>query len=101
MGMQTRAGENPFMLLRKLQRAVVSSGTSPAANGENALQACFSRTTEHLSAVRIELVAFDVSVGIDVHVYESGGASVNVFKTNQRRSVSSVQSAVRFSAAAI
>jgi len=51
----------------KLQRAVVGAGTGTAADGENALQACFPRASEHLSAVRIEFVAFNVGVRIDVH----------------------------------
>jgi len=38
----------------------------PAANGKNPLQSGIAGAREHLRAIRIEFVAFNVSVGIDV-----------------------------------
>jgi hypothetical protein len=67
MRMQSRAGEDPIMLFGDLQRAIVCAGACPATDGKNSFQAAFASASKHLRAVRIEFVAFQMGVGIDVH----------------------------------
>src|SRR6478672_6782126 len=66
MRMQSCAGKDPVMLFSNLQRAVVCARASTTADGKNALQSSLAGACQHLGAVRIEFVAFNVSVGIDV-----------------------------------
>ena len=55
------------MLLGNLQRAIVCAWAGAAADGKNALQSGFAGAGQHFGAIRIEFVAFKMSVRIDVH----------------------------------
>jgi hypothetical protein len=65
--MQPCAGEDPVMLFCIFECTVVRARTGAAADGENPLESSIVRALEHLGTIRVELVAFYVSVGIDVH----------------------------------
>src|SRR6185437_1579009 len=65
---QTGAGENPVVFLSKFQRAIICAWTSTAADGEDALKSRGLSALEHLGSIRIEFVAFNVGVRIDVHM---------------------------------
>src|ERR1700756_5496675 len=69
MRMQAGAGENPIMLLGDFQGTVVRARPRAAANRENTLQSCFPRAGKHLGAIGIKLVAFNVSVRINVQAF--------------------------------
>src|SRR6185437_4758172 len=65
---------NQFGMLRKprhlskFQRAIICAWTSTAADGEDALKSRGLSALEHLGSIRIEFVAFNVGVRIDVHM---------------------------------
>src|SRR5215831_1164302 len=83
MRMQSGAGKDPVMLLGDLQRTVVGSWPGAAADGENALQSGFTRAREHFCAIRVEFVAFNVGVGIDVHTCSTiNDASSGTWQSN-------------------
>src|ERR1041385_8153833 len=67
MRMQSSAGEDPVMLLGNLQRAIICPRPGAAADGQNALQSGFTRACEHICAIRIEFVAVNVGVRVNVH----------------------------------
>src|SRR5215469_8347103 len=64
--MDADGGENPTMLFGNSDGAIQRTRPGTAANSKNALQARLTGAFQHLLAVSIELVAFQMCVGIYV-----------------------------------
>ena len=74
MGMDADGGENEFVPLGQLNAAVQRAGAGSAANGDNLFNAAIARAGDHLLAVGVELLHFEMGVG----VYEHGRWSLSL-----------------------
>src|SRR6478672_10728536 len=67
MGMNPNGGQNEFVPLSQLNAAVQRAGTGTAANGDNLFNAAVARPGDHELAVGVELLHFEMSVGVYEH----------------------------------
>src|SRR5262249_52699558 len=65
--MDSQRREDPVMLLSDFDGAIKRAWSGAAADRQNAVQPRLTSAGKDLGAVLIELVAFEVGVGIDVH----------------------------------
>ena len=66
MWMDPQSREDPIVLLSNLDGATQSARPCAAADSENPLQACIAGALQYFSAILVELLAFEMSVRIDV-----------------------------------
>ena len=65
VGMNANGGVDEFVLLGQLDAAVQTSRPVTVANRDDRLYSCFSRPRDHLLAIGLELLAIEMSMGID------------------------------------
>ena len=65
--MDTDSGLDEVVLLSELNAAIERAGTGPTANGDNLFNASVPRPSDHLLAVGVELLHFEMGVGVYEH----------------------------------
>ena len=67
MRMNADARVHEVMLLGEPNAAVERTGAIAVANGQNVFDSAIFRAGDHLLAIRVKLLAFEMGVGIDEH----------------------------------
>jgi hypothetical protein len=75
MGMDADGRVNEFVFLSQLDAAIEVDRSLAIADSDDAFDPSFARTSDHLLAIRIEAMAFEMGVGVYKHSRQSSVVS--------------------------